>query len=159
MLLAMRQVYRAAGIAVHVAHRHEMGSDPPMDVLTDIDIGECKGGDTTDEQDTLFGYRGDAPSSHVVVYFVRTTNPSKNGCASSPEGRPGAVVAAPMCSLWTLAHEIGHVLGAGHPTDENCKVAPTILMTGCSTSNIVGTPTLRAEDIGIMRYVMDLLEI
>ena len=47
--------------------------------------------------------------------------------------RPGAVVAS-GASAWTLAHEIGHVLGLSHVSDNNR------LMTGLGTDNITNPP-------------------
>ena len=63
----------------------------------------------------------------VVAYFVRSTQPPFNGCGAHPAGRPGAAVAS-GCSAWTLAHEIGHVLGLSHVNDNNR------LMTGNGTA-------------------------
>jgi len=68
-----------------------------------------------------------------VVYFVRSTVPPFNGCAAFPAGRPGAVVAQ-VATVWTLGHEVGHVLGLNHVNDNNR------LMTGNGTSNITNLP-------------------
>ena len=62
-----------------------------------------------------FANRDGAGGNDVVVYFVRSTVPPFNGCAAHPAGRPGAVVAR-GASQWTLAHEVGHVLGLAMST-------------------------------------------
>jgi hypothetical protein len=55
-----------------------------------------------------------------------------------------------------MAHEIGHDLGLVHIAGENAQgpcTTPnfTRLMTGCGTSNIVGTPTIVQSEINTMR--------
>ena len=81
----------------------------------------------------------------MVVYFVRSTVPPFNGCASHPAGRPGAVVAR-GATIWTLAHEVGHTLGLFHIDDNNR------LMTGNGTSNITNPPPdLISQEVLTMR--------
>lgn len=154
MVEAMRVVYATADITVEVASTETLtGTD--FDLLQDVDVTDgCIG--VTAEQIELFGNDNFVGANEIVIYFVRSTVPALNGCASFPAGKPGAIVAR-VASLWTLAHEVGHVLDLNHISGEkdgdgNC-VTPdfTRLMTGCSTSNIVGTPTVSNDEIDTMQ--------
>lgn len=103
----------------------------------------------------LFQNRNNVGKHEIVVYFVNSTNPPTNGCAAHPDGKPGAVVAA-IASEWTLAHEVGHVLGLSHISGENAHTDCTTpdftrLMTGCGTDNITGTPVLTKSEIHTMK--------
>jgi hypothetical protein len=129
MLASMRQVYDTVGIEVVLASTQNISS--PNEV--DCDVGSCSGSSTTGEQDTLFANRDNVLTGDVVVYFVRTTVPAFNGCATHPGNRPGAVVAA-GASRWTMGHEVGHVLGLSHVNDNDR------LMTGNGTANITNPP-------------------
>jgi hypothetical protein len=130
MITNMTQVYASVGINVirGTTENLNLGS-----TFLDVDVGGCTSGSTTAEQDQLFANRNNVGADDVVAYFVRSTVPPFNGCAAHPSGRPGAVVAS-MASQWTLAHEIGHVLGLRHVSDSNR------LMTGNGTSNITNPP-------------------
>lgn len=140
MLAGMREVYEPQGIRVLRASDENLAL-PALEV---VDVGECSGS-TTAEQRTLFGNRNNVGPDDVVVYFVRATDPPLNGCASHPSGRPGAVVVG-TASRWTLAHEIGHVLGLGHVNDNNR------LMTGNGTFNITDPPPdLTASEVTTMK--------
>jgi hypothetical protein len=172
MLNRMREVYSNAGIGVVVASREALTADVLGDdnftTLNDLDVGECRAA-TTNEQDQLFENQNNVPDGErdheIVVFFVRTATTNAggqlNGCAAHPDGRPGAVVAQ-IASQWTLAHEVGHVLDLRHIEGEhtNCPInnpsccsTPdfTRLMTGCSTSNITGTPTIDTTEIKAMK--------
>jgi hypothetical protein len=55
-------------------------------------------------------------------------------------------VVARGATIWTLAHEVGHVLGLRHVNDNDR------LMTGNGTSNIVNPPAdLTAGEVVAMR--------
>jgi hypothetical protein len=146
MFARMRQVFLTAGITVNRLTTERL--DLPL--LRDLDVGECQRGETTDEQEDLFGHRNNVGANELVVYFVRSTNPPLNGCAVHPAGRPGAVVTS-VASQFTLAHEIGHVLGLPHcDTDDACLLDR--LMTGCGTAFITNPPPdLIAAEVGTMQ--------
>jgi predicted Zn-dependent protease len=129
MVDAMRQVYEAYGIRVVVGSTENLN----LPVLNDLDVGACTMGNTTAEQNQLFGNRNNVGANDVAIYFVRSTVPAFNGCAAHPAGRPSAVVAS-VASRWTLGHEVGHVLGLSHVNNNDR------LMTGNGTSNITNPP-------------------
>jgi hypothetical protein len=129
MLHNMRDVYSVGAFDVEWLSNETLSASE----LEDLDVGECVLGMTTAEQNELFDNRNNVAADEVVVYFVRSTVPPYNGCAAHPIGRPGAVVAQ-GASPWTLAHEVGHVLGLTH-IDDNDR-----LMTGNGTANITNPP-------------------
>jgi hypothetical protein len=129
MVVAMRQVYEAVGARVHWVSTENLN----LPALNDVDVGACTMGSVTAEQTQLFANRNNVWGSDVVVYFARSTVPVYNGCAAFPAGRPGAVVAQ-IATVWTLGHEVGHVLGLAHVNDNNR------LMTGNGTANITNAP-------------------
>jgi FG-GAP repeat len=141
MLVAMQQVYEAVGMRVHRVSTETLN----LPALNDVDVGQCRLGVTTAEQNQLFGNRNNAGPLDVVVYFVRSTVPAFNGCAAHPAGQPGAVVAQ-GATVWTLAHEVGHVLNLRHVNNNNQ------LMTENGTANITNPPPdLAATEVLTMR--------
>jgi hypothetical protein len=129
MVSNIRSVYATAQVGVRYVSFETLS----LASLNDIDVGSCVMGTVTTEQSLLFSHRNSAGANDVVVYLVRSTVPPYNGCAAYPSGEPGAVVAS-GASAWTMAHEIGHVLGLGHVNDNNR------LMTGNGTDNITNLP-------------------
>jgi uncharacterized protein with LGFP repeats len=129
MISNMRLTYATARIGVKYVSFETLN----LPALNDLDVGGCTMGSVTAEQTQLFSHRNSAGANDVVVYFVRSTQPPYNGCASHPAGQPGAAVAS-GASAWTMAHEVGHVLGLPHVNDNNR------LMTGNGTDNITNPP-------------------
>lgn len=148
MTTAMQSAYNQASIKVVVATKQYISAPPEVDV----DVGSCSGGPTSEQSD-LYRNRDFVGPNEITVYFVRTTVPAYNGCATHPSDRPGAVVAQ-GASQWTMAHEVGHVLGLPHLSGENCSApgyVPSRLMTGCGTGLIVANPpSLVASEIQTM---------
>lgn len=125
----MREVFTTRGIDVKWASEEPLNL-PALDI---IDVGECRMGQTTSEQNQLFNNRNFAASNDIVIYFVEATSPPYNGCAAHPAGKPAAVVVK-TATQWTFAHEQGHVLGLSHINNNDR------LMTGNGTSQITNPP-------------------
>lgn len=137
---AMQEVFAMAGIRVDWVTTEHLN----IASLNDVDVGACVLGSSTAEQNQLFNNRNFVTGNDLVVYYVRSTQPSYNGCAAHPTGKPGAVVVR-TASRWTLAHELGHVLGLRHVSDNNR------LMTGNGTYNITNAPPdLNASEVSTM---------
>lgn len=128
MIQAMREVFEANGIGVDVASKEDLA----LPQLEDLAVGGCTAGSLTAEQRRLFTHREGAGNDDVCVYLVRSTVPAVNGCAAHLPDR-AAVVVASGATLWTLAHEVGHVLGLRH-------VNPTHRLMTTRTINITDPP-------------------
>jgi hypothetical protein len=139
MIQRMREVYGSVGVNVDVG-----GIDPlNLPAFLDVNVGDCNLGEPTGTIQELFDFRDGARDREVIVYLVRSTINPFNGCAAHPPDRPGAVVAS-QASQWTLAHEVGHVLGLDHVADNRN------LMTGGGTDNIIPPPILTDDQVRIM---------
>lgn len=144
MLEAMRHIYSRADILVEEGPREKLriasydGHD-----REDFRVGKCRAGEVTTDQHALFQHHDGARQGDIVVYIVRAVIPPMNGCAASPADLPGAVVAS-RASRFTLAHEVGHVLGLAHVGDSRN------LMTNRGTATIKGEPELTDPQIRTM---------
>jgi hypothetical protein len=90
--------------------------DPNLTPLQNLNVGQCLLGQPTLHQNTLFANRNNADDVELVVYVVQTLIGGAGnflGCATHPDGQPGAAVVQDMAP-WLTAHEVGHVLGLQH---------------------------------------------
>ncbi|MEP6729436.1 MAG: hypothetical protein ABJE10_02305, partial [bacterium] len=162
MLTNMQDIYGIAGIGVVLGSLENFVRPSFFVAFNDLDVvANCPSGQVTFEQTQMFNNRDNVGEFDVVAHFVRSTIPSLNGCASHPADVVG-VALTKTASPWTLAHEVGHAMGLQHIGGENtncpssnalcCSTPdPTRLMTGCSTSNIVGIPVIVQSEIDTLR--------
>jgi hypothetical protein len=129
MLTHARKVFDPIEVDVAVASRADL--DAPLLRVLKVK-NSCDGRAVSAEQRELFGHRDGVGAEEIVIYFVRETDPPLNGCAQHPDGQPGTVVSS-QGLRWTLAHELGHVLGLKHVND------PSRIMHG-DTSQIAHNP-------------------
>jgi len=108
MIFSARLVFRNSNLAVIIRSTENLKLTD-----TDIDVGSCTTGTTTDDQNTLFNNRNFVGEDEIVVYLVRSVllsgTSNLNGCASYPAAKPGATVAS---ITWMLAHQIGNLTKA-----------------------------------------------
>jgi hypothetical protein len=166
MLANMQTVFASAGIRVDEGPREALTirPNPGAPPQTVFNVGDCiLGQDPTADQTLLFQNRNDAGPNDIVLYLILAATPNGlNGCVTFPGGPPGAVVVQ-AASQWTMAHEVGHVLGLKHITGESTNCPPTgparccntpnfaRLITGCGTDNITGTPGMSQDEIDDMQ--------
>lgn len=118
--------------------------------LMNVDVGSCtmpQG--MTQQQDALFGYgsRQSVGPNDIICYWVdRVASGGRQlaGCASHPTAQPACVVAA-LGSPWTLAHEVGHVLGLRHTTGS------AMLMSTPTASITARPPSISTADLAVIR--------
>jgi hypothetical protein len=78
-------------------------------------------------------------ASEVVIAFVDSMVPAQRGCSIHPLEQPGVIISSALATEWTLAHEIGRVIGLV------TSVAPGDL-TFRSTARIGDDVPLLSED-------------
>jgi outer membrane protein OmpA-like peptidoglycan-associated protein len=115
------------------------------------DVSEDVAPDLKSLHETL---RGSADDTLIVMFVVhdilRDTQGSDfvkdNGCAHHPADKPGGVVAFDA-GPWTLAHEIGHVLGIIH----HAQTDPDRLMHIPTKPSTDTPPTLAPDEVQLIR--------
>ena len=132
MVEAARRVYATAGVRVEVA---SVGVIPVPPFGRAVEVGKCLEGWLTEQQKWIFRERDGVPAGEVVVYFLLALLPVSVGCAAHPPGMPGVLIGS-RATRWTLAHELGHLLGLDHVDDTRR------LMFGRGTARINRIPPL-----------------
>jgi hypothetical protein len=118
--------------------------------LREVDVGTCTMAQLmTQQQDALFGYGGrqGVGPSDILCYWVERVESQQRqlaGCASHSSAQPACVVSA-LGSPWTLAHEVGHVLGLRHTTGTG------MLMSTPTASIVANPPSISATDLQVVK--------
>jgi hypothetical protein len=118
----------------------QLGQDTNnVPALLDLDQPTCFSGQTpTAEENNLYNLERDHAPADIIAYYVRSTNIGVRGCAAHPSGQPGSVV-TDVATQYTMAHEIGHVLGLGHVTDRSNLMHPNTGQINVHPPNLTNT--------------------
>jgi hypothetical protein len=120
---AMQRLYAEGGVASVRGTTEDLSGNAALQHLQNLKVGQCVLGQPTNDQNNLFVNRDNVGDKEVVVYVVSTLIGGAGnvvGCATHPDGQPGAAVIQ-IGANWLVAHEVGHVLGLSHV----CEVPPT----------------------------------
>ena len=148
MIKAMNDIYDAAKIDVELASKEVLNAkEPGLAALNDLDVGSCSWNDLTDEQRDLAQFRTGVPHREIVVYVCHSLSDAYGGCAVHPDGKPMAAISARNARLYTLAHEVGHLLGLEHATRDD----QSLLMNASGSPNLKPVPVLTQSEIDKMR--------
>jgi hypothetical protein len=113
----MQRLFASRRIDVRRGTTEDLSGDTNLSALRVLDVGPCLLGQPTDEQIDLFANRNNAADNDLVIYVVDTLVGGAGnfvGCATHPDGQPGAAIADGINGRWLLAHEVGHVLDLRH---------------------------------------------
>jgi len=98
MMAAMNETFSRANVTVNLVTTDEMDlTRDEFEFFNSLFVGECNV----------------APSDETVMNDLGALD----GCSTHPQGIPMAVIRS-SCALYTLAHEIGHLLGLDHSPDQ-----------------------------------------
>lgn len=118
-----RETIETAGTELDRFQMLYVGGDPDGEATADI----------TDLHTTLREPRdfGVTPGAEVVIAFVDSMVPAQRGCSIHPLEQPGVIISSALATEWTLAHEIGCLLG---------------LMSSAAPGDLTYPSTQRIED-------------
>ena len=112
------EFFAANGLALIELSRETIATGTDLDRFQMLYVGADPEGDATAEITDLhatlrqprdFGVTPAA--SELVIAFVDSMVPAQRGCSIHPLEQPGVIISSALATEWTLAHEIGRVLG------------------------------------------------
>jgi hypothetical protein len=147
----MQRLFGPLRIDVRRGTTEDLSADDDLDSFLALDVGGCFLGQPTDEHDELFANRNGAGPNDLVIYVVDTlVGGSGNllGCATHPDGRPGAAIVDSSTAGWLTAHEVGHVLGLRHVSGPTAS-SDSLMWPNVGWTNL--PPDVSGTEAGTMR--------
>jgi hypothetical protein len=131
----LSQVFQNAGVQVRLGSTEQLNRPE----FYDVDPGSCPlDGSVTPQLAALHSQRGGMLPLETAVYFVRSVS-QYNACSSHAPNVPACVISNEVWP-WTMAHELGHVLGLRHTDDSHN------LMYAYGVQNITNPPPILTDE-------------
>ena len=105
-LSALKRVFKLHGIKIVVKSNRKVNKKELFVVTVSNDTTQ-----TTEEQDKLFSLAPDGEAKSITAFFIQATDPPYWGISNREQS---SVIVSKDAKKWTLAHEIGHLLGLEH---------------------------------------------
>lgn len=148
MLESTQSVYAQYGIRIDMMNGESLAlSSGDQARLEQVDQ-ECNWELSSGEFNDLHSRGTPAPSTDILVYFIRSFSPQLNGCGGHAVNRPACTVAE-TGTQWTVAHEIGHVMLGQNFAPVHVNDTRNLMNT--TTATITSTPTLTDKQIRQIR--------
>lgn len=146
MLHNATTLFASYGVDLVEVSREDLIADDLVDRFRTLYIGSPGQvtAELTDLHDTLRSPAGvgEPPRpTEVLVAVVDHLVPAALGSPASPPDKPGTVIAASSARKWTLAHQLGHLLGLDDVADT------TNLMCNSTAALTADPPQLTASDV------------
>lgn len=148
ILNSAKAVYAQYGIRVDMMNGESLLLSPGDQTRLERVDQQCVWDLSVGEFNELHSRGTPAPSTDVLVYFIRSFKEQLNGCGGHARGRPACTVAE-SGTRWTVAHELGHVLLGRHFAPVH--VNDTRNLMNRTTSTITSMPTLTVRQVAQMR--------
>jgi hypothetical protein len=151
---AMAQLFATVGINAFRGTTEDLSGNVNLQPLQNLNVGPCLLGQPTQDQNDLFANRNNVGDNEIVIYIVSTLIGGTGnflGCATHPDGQPGAAVVQDPAQ-WLTAHEVGHVLDLRHVCQmPNCLPgqSDSLMFPNVGWTNV--PPDLSASEESIMR--------
>jgi len=132
------EIFNTAGIQVNMIF--EKLSGPQFKEFEIVEVeARCPMNNPSEDIRVMAQELRNAPNNIIVAFICKMVNiVGMNGivagCSSFPNEGPTTVIAVGIPSKYLLAHEIGHLLGLDHVSDNDQ------LMTSEGTGNFTSTP-------------------
>lgn len=153
MVDAVISVYGSVGIDVQLGSTEVLNvRDDRLAFLNTVQTGAClMSGTPAEEIVALSAFRDMAAEDEIVIYIcrsVRSVDGPLKGCGGVwPKKKPMAVISK-SAPLYTMAHEIGHVIGLRHAGNDDTRLMTS---NGAEVFNRPPAPEFSRREIEAIR--------
>lgn len=153
------QLYGSNGIYFNVVSEQCTALSEEMALRLAVIDGTCRWNQFSEEQDDLYDAVGGSMFSGILVCFVgslmKPDGGRLNGCAGHEPAKPTAVIGK-SATVWTMAHEVGHILLSPSYSPVHTASSGNIMYRRSSTFTAASSPSFDAAQVTQMkssRYV------
>lgn len=148
ILRSAQAVYAQYGIRIDMMNGQSLLFAPEDQARFERVNQDCNWDLSVGEFNELHARGAPAPTTDVLVYFVRSFKEQLNGCGGHARNRPACTIAE-TGTRWTVAHELGHVLLGAHFAPVHVRDTRNLMNT--TTSTITSMPTFTVKQLAQMR--------
>lgn len=144
------KLYGSNGIYFDIRQEQCLNVSAAQQVKLEVIDGACKWDQNNSEQDDLYNLVDTWVSNSIVIFIVGGIKTSATstlaGCAGHAPSKPAVVVSA-TGTMYTLAHELGHVLLTSSYSPVHETSTSNIMVSGTHRIPAGSSPTFNASQV------------